>query len=398
MKKKIVISSIIISVFAIATAFQSSVYSRRVRPVTSFGACAENEIAYNMVAHTFGVCTNTGYKTLLTSSSGAPIDAKYITQTANSSLTNEQALSALTTGILKNTTTTGVLSIATEADYLPSQISNSGKYLTTNGTATSWGTISSGITCVGCTTDTLIKFNGTNGTNSQITDDGTDIIAIAAGNSTFGSPEANGLQVTYDSHAPSLLLKVAGDFPSSISMDGGAGTITNTAATSISNQTPLWGTGTTGVEFQIGGTDGNRISKYNNSSPTDGLLLIGRTDTGSFRTGTLTSGAGIYIVNGPGSITISLINSFFNSGTPSVGGNGTIVTNSTDSAGKVTSTTTGVATITVTFAGTFINGTSCTANNNTTANIVRSSSTTTILTIVGTTVTGDVISYQCLGY
>lgn len=43
---------------------------------------------------------------------GAPTDATYIVQTANGSLSNEQALAALATGIVKNTTTTGVLSIA----------------------------------------------------------------------------------------------------------------------------------------------------------------------------------------------------------------------------------------------------------------------------------------------
>jgi len=49
----------------------------------------------------------------LTSGSGsAPVDASYIVQTANATLTNEQALGALATGLLKNTTTTGVLSIA----------------------------------------------------------------------------------------------------------------------------------------------------------------------------------------------------------------------------------------------------------------------------------------------
>lgn len=49
---------------------------------------------------------------------GAPTNATYITQTANSSLSAEQALGSLNTGILKNTTTTGVLSIATEGtDY-----------------------------------------------------------------------------------------------------------------------------------------------------------------------------------------------------------------------------------------------------------------------------------------
>ena len=52
------------------------------------------------------------------SGGGAPTDATYITQTANGTLSNEQALGSLATGILKNTTTTGVLSIATAGtDY-----------------------------------------------------------------------------------------------------------------------------------------------------------------------------------------------------------------------------------------------------------------------------------------
>ena len=49
----------------------------------------------------------------------APINATYITQTLNSTLTAEQALASLATGILKNTTTTGILSIAlADTDYL----------------------------------------------------------------------------------------------------------------------------------------------------------------------------------------------------------------------------------------------------------------------------------------
>lgn len=48
----------------------------------------------------------------------APANATYIVQTADATLTNEQALGALTTGLVKNTTTTGVLSIAASpADY-----------------------------------------------------------------------------------------------------------------------------------------------------------------------------------------------------------------------------------------------------------------------------------------
>jgi len=49
----------------------------------------------------------------------APVEAKYIVQTADATLTSEQALSVLATGLVKNTTGTGVLSIAAAAD-LPS--------------------------------------------------------------------------------------------------------------------------------------------------------------------------------------------------------------------------------------------------------------------------------------
>ena len=50
--------------------------------------------------------------------SAAPGDATYIVQTPDASLTNEQALSLLSTGIMKNTTSTGVVSIATaNVDY-----------------------------------------------------------------------------------------------------------------------------------------------------------------------------------------------------------------------------------------------------------------------------------------
>lgn len=46
----------------------------------------------------------------------APSNATYITQTLNASLSNEQALASLATGILKSTTTTGVVSIAVAGD------------------------------------------------------------------------------------------------------------------------------------------------------------------------------------------------------------------------------------------------------------------------------------------
>lgn len=55
-------------------------------------------------------------RSLTSTTISAPADAKYILQTADADLVNAQALGALGTGMLKNTTTTGVLSIATAAD------------------------------------------------------------------------------------------------------------------------------------------------------------------------------------------------------------------------------------------------------------------------------------------
>jgi hypothetical protein len=53
------------------------------------------------------------------SGTGAPADATYITQTSNGGLSAEQALDALATGLVKNTTGTGVLSIAVAGtDYV----------------------------------------------------------------------------------------------------------------------------------------------------------------------------------------------------------------------------------------------------------------------------------------
>lgn len=54
---------------------------------------------------------------------------KYIVQQASSDLTNEQALGALATGILKSTTSTGVLSIATASD-IPSVLTTKGDVAT----------------------------------------------------------------------------------------------------------------------------------------------------------------------------------------------------------------------------------------------------------------------------
>lgn len=65
----------------------------------------------NSISFTNGTVTNdgSGAVSVTISGTGAPTDATYLTQTANPTLTNEQALGALTTGCLGVTTTTGVV-------------------------------------------------------------------------------------------------------------------------------------------------------------------------------------------------------------------------------------------------------------------------------------------------
>ena len=66
------------------------------------------------------ICTQSGPTWTITiagggGGGGAPTTATYITQTPDATLSNEQALSALATGIVVNTTATGVLTIYTGA-------------------------------------------------------------------------------------------------------------------------------------------------------------------------------------------------------------------------------------------------------------------------------------------
>ena len=85
---------------------------------TAQGAAANN-ILPTQTGNTGKFLSTNGTDVLWQSvTSGAPQDATYITQTPNATLSAEQALSSLATGLLKNTTVTGVLSIASAGtDY-----------------------------------------------------------------------------------------------------------------------------------------------------------------------------------------------------------------------------------------------------------------------------------------
>jgi hypothetical protein len=81
----------------------TGIYSDNSAPATTFASGATVQPA--------------GLQGLAGASSGmAPVGATYITQTPDGTLTNEQALSALATGLVKNTTATGVLTIAAQGN------------------------------------------------------------------------------------------------------------------------------------------------------------------------------------------------------------------------------------------------------------------------------------------
>lgn len=75
-------------------------------------ASGVNQVIWRKVT---GTATTTGWQ----ATGGAPADATYILQTADPALAEAQALSALATGLVKNTTGTGVLGIAEpDVDYV----------------------------------------------------------------------------------------------------------------------------------------------------------------------------------------------------------------------------------------------------------------------------------------
>jgi hypothetical protein len=125
---------------------------------------------------------------------GAPTNATYITQTADGTLSNEQALGALATGILKNTTTTGVLSIAAAGtDYAAAP---SGTGLVRNNMAAT--ELSGDVTTSGSNAVTVTKINGTalsglaTGILKNTTTTGVPSIAVA-GTDYAAAPSGTGL-------------------------------------------------------------------------------------------------------------------------------------------------------------------------------------------------------------
>lgn len=106
------------------------------------------------------------------SGGGAPVDAAYITKTANSTLSNEFALSSLSSGIMVVTTTTG--------DLISRTVTGSGAISVTNGDGQA-GNINITVTSTSDITE---------GSNLYYTDDRVDARIALSGGGDLSVPQA----------------------------------------------------------------------------------------------------------------------------------------------------------------------------------------------------------------
>lgn len=252
--------TIIIILVIITLAFQSSPYARRIRPFSSTPSlCQENEIGYNMTSHELVICTNTGYVVLATGGSGsfAPNSATYITQTPNGTLTNEQALSALSTGILRSTTGTGVIDI-----------------LLTSGTG---NTVPIG-TFTSLTSNDVLTWNGTNWVNQAASGGslGDGNVNMTLANEGVTGTTANKLvKIT---GAPSMaIISATGDTDQVLGVcTNGCGTTGNATIAVLGQVQCVFSSGTTAGNFVINSdTSAGSCKDGGSSFPTD-RAAIGR--------------------------------------------------------------------------------------------------------------------------
>jgi hypothetical protein len=125
MKKILFVIAVFTFCYVPASAQRINTNEVRVRQRTSTPACATGSgtIWFDDSTNVFRVCENGGSAANLIGS-GAPTNATYIVQTANESLSAEQALSALSTGIMRVATTTGVITSLTDSAGIAANISD----------------------------------------------------------------------------------------------------------------------------------------------------------------------------------------------------------------------------------------------------------------------------------
>lgn len=167
-------------------------------------------------------------------------------------------------------------------NLLPTQTSNGGKFLTTDGSNASWSTA---VTSVGLSMPSIFTVS-----NSPVTTTGTLTATLAnqGGNTVFAAP-ADGSTGT-----PSFRNLVASDIPNLDAAKITTGTLpVNRGGTGVTSLNPY------------GVLTANSTGTAIVSTPlTDGQIMIGTTG-GAATAATLTAGTGVSITNAAGSITIS---------------------------------------------------------------------------------------------
>lgn len=235
-----------------------------------------------------------------------------------------------------------------------------------------------------------VAFKGANSGNS---------LTVSSGQVIFGDPN-NDVNHTYFQLDDAIKTITQSAGTESISIDGTAHTITNTAAQSISNITALWGAGSDGTKFQIDG-DG-KIQNYGDAPFNNGELIIGN-DNGVASKATLSQGAGVLISNGPGSITIAADPTNLGTILPVDMSNGVLsqatgtVYASPGTTSGLTATTEGAVSFPVTRAGTIRNlyvrtGTTAKVNTPATVITIRKNGVDTAVTVTMTQTTSTTTS------
>lgn len=391
-----------------------------------------------------GACTSSGW-VAIAAGGGASTSASYITKVAEAGLSNEFALGLLATGILKNITTTGVPVIATAGtDYVKPAVGTAGTLIPDADATRDVGTSSarwndayvSRLSVGNVTPDfgapaNIVHIRKTHTLTTGMfplvldftwtpSGDASNSSSLILANATLaGTHSENDMETVYGGLTLSGTTGLTASSPWPSSGVQGEYTDTRTGGTAVDVSavsgvvsrsgvggattklsvfrayTPIDTSGTAPTTFSgfdiddmtWAGTTNNWGVRYASPNGDSGFKANGDL----YVRGSLLAGAGDHII--AGGTTPGVSNTSANScGTTAA----TIV--GKDNAGEVTVGATAGTSCTITFGTAFTNAPACTTTNETTANLLRATSTTTTVILAGTMAGGDKLAYICIGY